>query len=91
MSLSNWLHLFLSLNSGDGPEGMNGEEGPTHCKEAPAERSWASTFPFEGYLGSEGHSGLSLTINTMLPEGITWASLPLAVLSPAGLILLRAC
>lgn len=34
LSLSNWLHLFLSPNSGDGPEGMNGEEGPTHCKEA---------------------------------------------------------
>lgn len=65
-----------------------GKKGPHTVKrprgEAPAERSGASTFPFEGYLGSEGHPGLSLTINTMLPERITWASLPLAVLSPLG-------
>lgn len=64
------------------------KKGPPTVKrprgEAPAERSWASTFPCEGYLGSQGHAGLSLTINTMLPEGITWASLPLAVLSPVG-------
>lgn len=82
LSLSNRLHLSPSGNSGAGPEGMNGKEGPVHRKEAtwggPAEQSWASTFPFEGYPGSGGHPGLSPTINTTLPEGITWASLPLA-------------
>ena len=34
LSLSNWLHLFPSWNSGAGPEGMNGKEGPVHHKEA---------------------------------------------------------
>lgn len=59
-----------------------GKKGPCTIKrprgETPAEQSWASIFPCKGYPGSEGHPGLSPTINTTLPEGITWASLPLA-------------
>lgn len=39
----------------------------------------------------EGHPGLNLTINTTLPEGITWAPLPLPAPSWAGLILFWAC
>lgn len=52
-----------------GPEGMSGEERPTWG--GPSQH-----FLFEGYQGSEGHPGLSLTINTPLPKGITWAPSP---------------
>lgn len=63
---------------------MNGKKGLLYYKEAAmwGGPSWAELgqhFPFEGYPGSAGHPGLSLTINTTFPEGIiTWAPLPLA-------------
>lgn len=53
---------------------MNGEEGPTLGR--PQLPELGQHFPLEGYR-CEGHPGLSLTINTTLPKGITWAPLPL--------------
>lgn len=67
-----------------------GKMGPG-CKEAtwrgPSRAELGQHFPFEGYPGSEGHPGLRLTINTVLPEGITWAALPLPAPFLARLIL----
>lgn len=68
LSLSNQLHPFPSLISGDGPQGM-GRQGPQAFGESHVSRAGLAQaslfFPIEGNPSSEGHLRLCLAINSV--------------------------